>query len=65
MWEIWWMYFVFIYENTRLKPVEIVLRRKMRENDGGGKLTIKHICKSHNVMYPPVQLLYMLIKFLK
>jgi hypothetical protein len=34
------MYFVPIYENRRMKPVEIVLRRgegKKRKNDGGGK----------------------------
>jgi hypothetical protein len=33
------MYFVFIYENKIMKPVQIGLRRKgerMRENDGGG-----------------------------
>jgi hypothetical protein len=32
------MYFVFIYENTRMKPVEIVLRRWVggkRESNGG------------------------------
>jgi hypothetical protein len=48
------MYFVFIYENKRMKPVEIVLRKERRgkrENDGGGKSEIccKHICKYHNV----------------
>jgi hypothetical protein len=35
-----WIYFVFIYENRRMKPVEIVLRRgrgRRRENDIGGK----------------------------
>jgi hypothetical protein len=35
------MYFVSIYENRRMKPIEIVLRRGQRvgkrENDGGGK----------------------------
>jgi hypothetical protein len=34
------VYFVFIYENRRMKTVEIVLRRegeKKRKNDGGGK----------------------------
>jgi hypothetical protein len=33
------MYFVFIYENRRMKLVAIVLRRGRgkRENDGGGK----------------------------
>jgi hypothetical protein len=29
------MYFLFIYENRGIKPVEIVLRR--REKHGGGK----------------------------
>jgi hypothetical protein len=32
--------FVFTYENRRLKPVEIVLRRRgeeKRENNGGGR----------------------------
>jgi hypothetical protein len=24
--RIWWMYFVFMYENRTMKPVEIVLR---------------------------------------
>jgi hypothetical protein len=28
---MWWVYFVFIYENKIMTPVEIVLRR------GGGK----------------------------
>jgi hypothetical protein len=46
------MYFVFIYENKRMKPVEIVLRKERRgkrENDGGGKseMCCKHICKYH------------------
>jgi hypothetical protein len=31
------MYFVSIYENRRMKPVEIVLRGGMRENDRGDK----------------------------
>jgi hypothetical protein len=33
------MYSVFIYENWRVKPVEVVLKRGKgkRENDGGGK----------------------------
>jgi hypothetical protein len=56
------MYFVSIYENRRMKPVEIVLRR---EEEGRGrrmegvnptKIYCKHICKYH--MYPPVQLSY-------
>jgi hypothetical protein len=28
---MWWMYFVPVYENKRMKPVEIVLRRGGRE----------------------------------
>jgi hypothetical protein len=33
------MYFVSINENRRMKPIEIVRRRRegKRENDGGGK----------------------------
>jgi hypothetical protein len=32
------MYFVFIYVNQRMKPVEIVLsRREMKDNYEGGK----------------------------
>jgi hypothetical protein len=37
---IWWICFVSIYENRRMKFVEIVLRREgggNRENDGVGK----------------------------
>jgi hypothetical protein len=38
------MYFIFIYENRRMKPIETVLREK-RENDGRGKSKVccKHI----------------------
>jgi hypothetical protein len=35
---IWWVYFVSIYENKRVEPVEIILRREKeekRENNGG------------------------------
>jgi hypothetical protein len=36
--NIWYIYFVSIYENRRMKPVEIVLRGEGKgENDGGGK----------------------------
>jgi hypothetical protein len=38
--QIWWMHFVFMYENRMMMPVEIVLRRGgggMRENDGEGE----------------------------
>jgi hypothetical protein len=31
------MYFVFIDENRRMKPVKRVLRRRGEENDGRGK----------------------------
>jgi hypothetical protein len=34
------MYFVLVYENRTMKPVEIVLKRglgAMREKDGGGE----------------------------
>jgi hypothetical protein len=47
------MYFVSTYDNRRMKPVEIVLRRQgreKREDDGEGKSKIhcKHIHKYHN-----------------
>jgi hypothetical protein len=52
---IWWMCFVSMYENRRVKPVEIVLRRE----EGGSrqkieginptKIYCKHICKYHSV----------------
>jgi hypothetical protein len=39
---MWFVYFVLIYENRRLKPVEIVLRigegREKRENEEGVNL---------------------------
>jgi hypothetical protein len=31
------LYFISIYENRRMKPVEIVQKGWKRENDGGGK----------------------------
>jgi hypothetical protein len=35
------MYFVYLYENRKMKPVEIVLRRgEIRENDGGSEFNI-------------------------
>jgi hypothetical protein len=46
------MYFVFIYENRRMKPLEIVLRKGKKEEREGvnpTKLYFKHICKYHNV----------------
>jgi hypothetical protein len=46
---------VFIYENRRMKPVEIVLRRKgegrgrTMEGINPSKIYFKYICKCHNV----------------
>jgi hypothetical protein len=31
------MYFVYVYENRTMKPVEFVLRLGRRENDGEGE----------------------------
>jgi uncharacterized pyridoxamine 5'-phosphate oxidase family protein len=50
------MYFVFIYENRRMKPVEIVLRWGERgESKGNGgrksKIYYNQICKYHNVAF--------------
>jgi hypothetical protein len=41
---------IFIYENGRMKPVKMVLRKGMRKNNRGGKSKIysKHICKYQN-----------------
>jgi hypothetical protein len=53
------MYVVSIYENRRLKPAEIVLRRgegRMMEEANLTKISSKHICKYHNES--PTQLLY-------
>jgi hypothetical protein len=54
--QIWWMYFVFMYENRIMNPVVIVLRRGggIRENDGRlnlFKIYCNHICKYHNVSH--------------
>jgi hypothetical protein len=62
------MYFVFMYENRRMKPVEIILRRERetRENSVGlnlAKRYCKHICKYHSAF--PVQLLHANNKFFK
>jgi hypothetical protein len=49
------MYLLFIYGKGKMKPAEIVLRRRggrNRENNGGVNLTkiyCKHMCKYHNV----------------
>jgi hypothetical protein len=56
------MCFVSVYENRRMKSVEIVLRRRgggKKEYDGGvnsTKIHFKHICNYHNVS--PIQILY-------
>jgi hypothetical protein len=46
------MYFVYVYENRTMTPVEIVLRRgAVRENDGEVnliKIYRKYICEYHN-----------------
>jgi hypothetical protein len=61
------MYFLFIYENRRMKPVGIVLRsgEEERERTMEGvnltKIYCKHICKYHSVSL--VQLLYANKKF--
>jgi hypothetical protein len=57
-------YLAFMHENRRMKPVEIVLRRRrrLRENDGGGesnKLYCKHIGKHRNA---PLCNYYMLME---
>jgi hypothetical protein len=47
--------FVSIYENRRMKPAEIVLRRgvgekgRMMEGVNPTKTHFKHICKYHNI----------------
>jgi hypothetical protein len=60
------VYFVSVYENRRIKPVEIVLRRGERRRSTEGvnqtKIYCKHICKI--TMSPPYSY-YTLIKFLK
>jgi hypothetical protein len=48
------MYFVSIYENRRMKPVEIVLRReggrgRTIEGVNPTKIYCKHVCKYYNV----------------
>jgi hypothetical protein len=52
---IWCMFFVFVYENRTMKPIEIVLR-KGRSGDEGEwwgvnliKIDCKYICKCCNV----------------
>jgi hypothetical protein len=55
------MYFVFIYENRRMNPDEIVLRSR----EGGRRRTMEGVNLRYIVspyvnitMYPPVQILY-------
>jgi hypothetical protein len=45
------MYFVSVYENRRMKPVEIVLIREgmKREKDGANLRYIENTSKYHNV----------------
>jgi hypothetical protein len=53
------MYFVYLYENRTMNPVEIILERGVRDNDGGVnliKVPCKHIWKCHKP--PPMQLIY-------
>jgi hypothetical protein len=59
---MWWMHVVSIYENRRIKLVEIVLRRGGEK--GRGRImegvSLRYIVSTYvNVtVYPPVQLLY-------
>jgi hypothetical protein len=37
---MWWEYYVLMYENSKVKPVETILRMgggRIKENDGGGQ----------------------------
>jgi hypothetical protein len=60
--DIWWIYFVSIYENRRMKPVENFLRRwqgrqgRMMEWVNPTKIYFKHICKYYNIS--PCTILY-------
>jgi hypothetical protein len=38
-WEggIWQIYYVFMYESGKIRPVETILRKGVKENDGGGE----------------------------
>jgi hypothetical protein len=57
---LWWMDFVSIHENRRMKSVVIILRsgrgRRMMEEVNLTNIYCKHIGKYHSV--PPVQLFY-------
>jgi hypothetical protein len=54
------MHFVSIYENRRMKPVEIVLRREGGREEGRGRMMeeikLRYIVSTYvNIrMYPPV-----------
>jgi hypothetical protein len=59
------MCFVSIFENRRIKPIQIVLRRGeggKRENDGGGKSNIYIVSTYVNITVYPLYNNYMLIK---
>jgi hypothetical protein len=49
------MNFIFIYENRRMVPVEIVLRRgeggrsRIREKRNLSKIYYKHMCEYHSI----------------
>jgi hypothetical protein len=49
------MCFVSIYENTRMKPIEIILRKgegirgRMMEGVDPTKIYFKHICEYHSI----------------
>jgi hypothetical protein len=56
------MYFVFIYENTKIKLDEIVLRRgerkeRLMEGVNVTMICCKHICK-HYTIYPCIITIY-------
>jgi hypothetical protein len=36
--QIWWMYFMFMYENRTMKPGELVLKKQ------GGQVLVAHAC---------------------
>jgi hypothetical protein len=62
------MYFVSIYENRRMKLVEIVLRSgggERKENNGGCKSNLRYIISTYvNTTIFPLHNSYMLIKLL-
>jgi hypothetical protein len=64
------IYFVSIYENRRMKPVEIVLRREGGRERTIEELNLRYIVSTYiNItMYSSVQLLYankIVIKYCK